>query len=102
LRILGVLCALLLGVGLPIALLPDFLFGAWTIHDVSAAAVVVAVGCGILGAWLLLVSMLASKEDLEHILDFFQADLAIVFFLPRMLAIGTKSVWRRFGSGSRD
>jgi hypothetical protein len=102
LRLFGVLFALLLGVALPIALLPDVLFGGWTIHDVSTATVIFAVGCGIFGAWLLLVSLLASKDDIEHVLEFFQADMAIVFYLPRMLTIGTRSVWRRFKSGPKD
>lgn len=68
----------------------------WSIRDVATSALVFAIACGIFGTWLLLVSLLALKEDLEKILDFFQADSAIVFFLPRMLAIGTRSVWRRF------
>jgi hypothetical protein len=95
LRVLGVFGALLLGVALPTALLADVMFGGWSIRDVSTSTLVFAIACGVFGAWLLLVSLLALKEDLEKVLEFFQADSAIVFFLPRMLAIGTRSVWRR-------
>jgi hypothetical protein len=84
------------------ALLADVLFGGWSIHDVSTATVVFATGCGIFGGWLLLVSLLASNDDIEHVLEFFQADSAIIFFLPRMLTIGTRSVWRRLRPGSKD
>lgn len=90
--------ALFLGVVLPIALLADVLFGGWTIHDVSTETVVFAIACGLFGAWLLLVSLLASKDDIEQVMEFFQADMAIVLFLPRMLTIGTRSIWRRFRS----
>jgi hypothetical protein len=95
LRVVGVLGALLLGIVLPIALLADALFGGGSWRDISTSVRVVAVVNGTFGAWLLLVSLLAEREDLHKVLAPLEADMGVVLFLPYMLSVGTRSVWRR-------
>jgi hypothetical protein len=95
LRFVGIFTGLLLGIALPVGLLGPVLFGGDSLSDISSWTLVVAVAWGIFGAWLLLVSCLASIKDVEKVLEPFQADTAFVLFLPCMLMVGTRSVWRR-------
>jgi len=95
LRFAGIFAGLLLGIALPVGLLGPVLFGGESLRAISSWTLVVAVVWAIFGAWLLLVSCLASIKDVEKVVEPFQADMAFVLFLPCMRMVGTRSVWRR-------
>ena len=96
LRFAGIFGSFLLGIALPAGLLGPVLFGGESLRAISTGALVTAVVSGVFGAWLLVVSCLASIKDLEKVLEPLQADMAVVLFLPYMFIVGTRSVWRRF------
>jgi hypothetical protein len=103
LRLAGIFASLLLGIALPGGLLGPVLFGGDSLRAISTGALVTAVVSGVFGAWLLVVSCLASIKDLEKVLEPLQADMAVVLFLPCMFIVGTRSVWRRIvGSAKRN
>ena len=93
-RIAGILCAVALGGGLSVFLLGPVLFERMPINSIPAGALFTGVGFAVFGAWLLLVSCIAPLDELKRVLDPFQASEAVVLFLPFMLFIGTRSLWR--------
>jgi hypothetical protein len=97
----GIACALLIGIGIPAFLFGPVLFGGNSLNNIPFWALVVSLVSGLFGAWLLLVSCLASESELNKVLEPCWADVGVVLFLPYMLFIGTRSVWRRL-VGGRD
>jgi hypothetical protein len=61
---------------------------------ISTPALLKSIGFGIFGVWLFVVSCVAPMEELKKVLEPFEATEAVVFFLPYMLLIGTRSIWR--------
>src|SRR5688500_13830845 len=97
-RSLGIVCALLFGLGLPGFMLGPVLFEGASPSAIPTWALPASVAFGVFGAWLLVVSLFAHIEDVEKVLEPFQAAEAVVLFLPYMLLHGTRSVWRAMSS----
>jgi hypothetical protein len=93
-RITGMMAALLLGGGLPLFLLGPVLFQQMPLSVISTAALLTSIGFGIFGVWLFVVSCVAPMEELKKVLEPFEASEAVVFFLPYMLLVGTRTIWR--------
>ena len=93
-RITGALAALLLGGGVSAFLLGPVLFEHMPVSAISTSALVTGIGFSVFGVWLLLVSCLAPLDDLKKVLEPFQGGEAVVLFLPYMLVVGTRSIWR--------
>jgi len=98
-RIAGISIALAFGIGVPAFLLGPMLFDGAPLSVISSSALTATVAFGIFGAWLLLVSYLAPVDEVKKVLEPFQAGEAVVLFLPYMLVVGTRSMWRRFAGG---
>jgi len=93
-RITGVLAALLLGGGTAAFLLGPVLFEHMPVSAISTSAFVAGIGFAVFGVWLFLVSCVAPLDDLKEVLEPFQGGEAVVLFLPYMLVVGTRSIWR--------
>jgi hypothetical protein len=100
-RILGVVFSCLFGVGLPAFLLGPWVFNGVPFHLLPNAGILVAAASALFGLWLLAVSFVATTADLEKIIEPFEAAEGVVFFLPRMLVVGTISIWRWLTSPRR-
>jgi hypothetical protein len=72
------------------------------VAEIPFAAKTGAAVSALLGGWLAIVSYAAAAEDVEQILECFQAGEVVLLFLPLMLWVGTKSVLRRCGYGRGD
>jgi hypothetical protein len=99
-RSAGIFFACLFGIGVPAFLLGPVLSGGVSIDSISTAALAASVAGGLFGLWLLVVSCLASAEDVKKVVESFQGSEAVLLFLPYLLVVGTKSVWRRLFSGN--
>jgi hypothetical protein len=93
-RITGILAALVFGGGLSAALFGPVLFEHMPVSAIATPVLIVGIGFAIFGAWLLVVSCVAPLGDLKKVLEPFQGGEAVVLFLPYMLVIGTRSIWR--------
>ena len=98
-RIWGLFISLLLAVGVPVFVFGPVLFNGVPVADIPFGAKAGAAVSALLGWWLGVVSYAAAAEDVEKVLEPFQAGNEVVLlFLPRMLWVGTKSVvarWQR-------
>ena len=99
-RFAGILSACLFGIGVPGFLLGPVLFDGVSLDAISTSAFAGAIACGVLGVWLLLVSSLAPVEDVRKVLESFQASEAVLLFLPYILVVGSRSIWRRIVEGN--
>jgi len=68
--------------------------------SVTNLAFTTAISFGLLGVWLFIISCFAFPKDIEKILNLFQGSEAVIFFIPYMLVIGSKSVWYRLCKAS--
>jgi len=93
-RITGALAALLLGGGMSAFLLGPVLFEHMPVSAISTSALVTGIGFAIFGMWLVLVSCIAPLDDLKQVLEPLQGGETVVLFLPYMLVVGTRSIWR--------
>jgi hypothetical protein len=93
-RVTGVLAALLLGGGMSAFLLGPVLFEHLPVSALSTSALVAGIGFALFGMWLFLVSCVAPLDDLKKVLEPFQGGEAVAVFLPYMLFVGTRSMWR--------
>ena len=99
-RLTGIFLAFLLGLLVPGFLLGPVLFEGLSIDSITNLALITAICSGLLGVWLFVISCLAFPKDIEKILNLFQGSEAVIFFIPYMLMIGSKSVWYRLSKPS--
>ena len=94
-RVGGCLVALLIGLCVPAFLVGPALFGgvAWSVF--SGAQVWGAITALCLGLWLFVVSVCAEPDEVKAVFEPFQAAEAVVLFVPFMLWIGTRGMWRK-------
>lgn len=93
-RIAGILCAVFVGGGLSIFFLSPALFEHIPIDHISTGAFVAGVGFAVFGVWMLLVACVAPVDELRKVLLPFETGEVVVLFLPYMLFVGTRSLWR--------
>jgi hypothetical protein len=94
-RGLGIVFALIFGLGVPLFLVGPWLFNSIPFGHLSKSAVLSAGVCAFLGLWLAVVSVFASAAELKKVLEPFAGTEALILFLPYILFVGTRSVWRR-------
>ena len=96
-RTVGIVMSLIAIVGVPAVLFWPAIFGGVPIGHVPKLAKWLSLISALLGMWLFAVSCCASKGDVERVLEPFQSGegWVLVSFLPFMLYVGTRSVWRR-------
>jgi hypothetical protein len=83
-----------------VVVVPGLLFGPMLFDgvDVPLGAKVSAAASALFGLWLAIVSSAASTQDMEKVLEPFQAGNELtLLLLPLMLWVGTRSVLRRCG-----
>lgn len=92
---MGIVFALLL-----LVLLPGLCFGPFITTDVpwslwSTEATAIAISSALAGLWLLVVCFVANDEDIEKVMEPFGAAEGAILFLPYMIYVGTRAIWRR-------
>jgi hypothetical protein len=97
----GLFIAFLIGIVVPAFLLGPFLFGGIPLEMASTAAVAGSVGCAAFGIWLFLVSVMTEDAVVAKVLEPFEGQEAVIFFLPYMLYLGTKGIWQRLCESGR-
>lgn len=93
-RITGALAALLLGGGMSVFVFGPVLFEHVPVSAISGSALVAGIGFAVFGMWLFIVACVAPLDDLKKVLEPFQGGEAVVLFLPYMLVVGTRAIWR--------
>jgi hypothetical protein len=91
----GVVVALLIGLGVPSFLVGPALFASVSWSVLSPAQVGWCIAAFCFGVWLFLVSCLAESDEVQKVVEPFQGAEAVIFFLPYMLWVGTRSIARR-------
>ena len=87
--------AFLLAVILPGLFLGPFIIGVVSWRLVSHEAIVFSAVSALAGIWLLAVSAVANDEDIERVIEPLTGAEAALLFLPYMVFIGTRVIWRR-------
>lgn len=100
-KISGIFIALLVGLGVPMFLLGPALFGGLSFKAIAAPAVWSAAVAAVFGLWLVLVCALAEDSVVKKVVEPFQGSEAVVLFLPYMLILGSRALWRRVRGRSR-
>lgn len=91
----GMAIATAIGLVLPLLLLGPFLFDSLPLSAISFSTKAWSLLLFFFGFWLLVVTIFAKPSDLKTVLSSFEAMEAVFLFLPCILYVGTKSVWRR-------
>lgn len=94
-RAASVIIGLVLLVLVPGVLTGPALFGHVSFEALPSWAMLVSVASALLGAWHIATSIWALDEDLQFITCYPQAQEAAVLFLPFVLIVGTRSMYRR-------
>ena len=87
--------ALLMGLCVPAFLVGPALFEGVAWSAFSDAQVWGALIALCFGLWLFVVSVCAEPDEVKSVFEPFQASEAAVLFVPVMLWVGTRGMWRK-------
>jgi hypothetical protein len=94
-RVGGIVLSVLVGLVVPAFLVGPVLFGSTLVAALPGWALPLSIGLSAYGVWMALVSLLASRDDVEFVTGIFQANELVVLLLPVALFVGTRAIYQR-------